>query len=127
MLASPFFRAMLRSDSFQEGRRTLHTTGQASIPLPDDNPDALKVILNIIHFRTRQVPKTVTLNMSTHLSILVDKYQVLEAVETYINMWVQRQPYGHHYQVPIQPISFHGSAYHGSSNCRRNPSKLLEF
>jgi hypothetical protein len=57
-------------------------------PLPDDNPDALRILLEIVHFRNRQVPKKVSFAMLTHLSILVDKYQMLEAVEPFANLCV---------------------------------------
>jgi hypothetical protein len=87
MSASTVFKAMLRAGAFQEGQ-TLNSTGRVSIPLPDDNPDAMKVLLDILHHRNRQVPKTVTLSLMTHLTILVDKYQMVEVLEAYQPIWL---------------------------------------
>ena len=61
---------------------------QLSLPLPDDNADALIIILNILHDRNRQVPKRIPLSTLAHLSILADKYQILESIETFVSFWV---------------------------------------
>lgn len=58
MLASPVFRAMLRPDTFKEGQ-TLQAAGKLEVSLPDDDPVALVVLLNIIHGQTRKVPRRV--------------------------------------------------------------------
>jgi hypothetical protein len=71
--ASPVFKAMLRNGSFQEGR-TLAAAGKVTIPLPEDDSTAMKILLDILHHRSRQVPKTVTLKELAHLMILGDKY-----------------------------------------------------
>lgn len=47
--ASPVFQAMLGNDSFQEGK-TLHSTGKLLRLLPDDEPAAMIVHLNILYF-----------------------------------------------------------------------------
>lgn len=49
MLASPVFKAMLQHSNFKEGEE-LHSTGKVSIPLPDDDPDAFKILLDIIQY-----------------------------------------------------------------------------
>lgn len=87
ILASPVFKAMLRKDTFQEGTQ-LHSTGQLLLPLPDDNPAAMRILLNVLHFRSAQVPRKVSFSMLTHLSILIDKYQMLEAVQTFADCWI---------------------------------------
>lgn len=87
MLVSPVFKAMLRNGAFQEGN-TLYSTGKLSIPLPDDNPDAFRILMEIVHHRNRQVPKSVSLGVLTQLAILIDKYQMLEAAEPFVDLWV---------------------------------------
>lgn len=85
--ASPVFEAMLRRNGFAEGT-TLATVGSVEIPLPDDDPDALIILLNIIHGRTRQVPRVVDIKTMTTFSVLVDKYQCREVVEVFTDMWI---------------------------------------
>jgi hypothetical protein len=86
VLASSVFAVMLQT-RFQEGW-TLETKGKVEIPLPDDDPDPFTVLLNIIHGRTRQVPRRVNLDMMTELSILVDKYQMHEVVGVFSEIWI---------------------------------------
>lgn len=87
MLASPVFKAMLQHSNFKEGD-TLRSSGQVKVPLPDDDPAALKILLDIVHGRVRQVPRQVGLKTMTELSILIDKYQMLEVVEIYVEIWM---------------------------------------
>ncbi|KAE9378226.1 hypothetical protein N431DRAFT_328915 [Stipitochalara longipes BDJ] len=79
VLASPVFKAMLAPESFREGLER-NTTGQMEVELPDDDEVVMVVALNIIHGRNRLVPKHVDLDMLAKLAILVDKYQMVEAV-----------------------------------------------
>lgn len=65
----------------------LRRTGSVEIPLPDDDPDAFLILLNIIHGRIRKVPLQVDLQMLTQLAILVDKYEIHECVEMFTNFW----------------------------------------
>lgn len=87
-LASNVFRTLFRG-SFQEGV-TLRTKGTVEIPLPDDHPTALLILLNIVHGHTRRVPRQVDFRMLTQIAILVDKYQCHEAVEMFTDSWCQR-------------------------------------
>jgi BTB/POZ domain len=87
MLASPVFKAMLQHNNFKEGDM-LRSSGQVKVPLPDDDPTALKILLDIVHGRVRQVPRQVNLKVMTELSVLVDKYQMLEVVELYAEVWM---------------------------------------
>jgi hypothetical protein len=87
MLISPVFKAMLSNNTFREGNE-LRSTGKLSLPLPDDNPDAMRVLMDIAHHRNRQVAKKLSFGMLVHLSILVDKYQMLETVENFVDLWI---------------------------------------
>ncbi|CZR60549.1 uncharacterized protein PAC_10445 [Phialocephala subalpina] len=55
--------------------------GRVELNLPDDNPAAFQILLNIIHGHVRKVPDQVDLKTMTKLSVLVDKYQVHKVVE----------------------------------------------
>ena len=86
ILASAMFRNMLSSDKFSEGQ-DLHSKGSLIIRLPDD-PEALITLMHIVHGMTRAVPRKVTLDTLTRLAILVNYYQLHEAVEIFSDMWV---------------------------------------
>jgi hypothetical protein len=73
---------------FKEGA-TLQTTGIAEIPLPDDHPAAFLILLNVVHGHTRRVPRQVDLRMLTRIAILVDKYQLHEALEMFTDIWCE--------------------------------------
>ena len=88
ILASPIFRAML-SRSFSESH-TLRTTGTLTLPLPDDSPAALLIVLNIIHGHTRAVPRILDMETLVEVGVLVDKYELLEALEIVGEMWITR-------------------------------------
>ncbi|EKD13761.1 hypothetical protein MBM_07962 [Drepanopeziza brunnea f. sp. 'multigermtubi' MB_m1] len=86
-LASPVFKAMLQG-SFREGQ-ALQSTGKAEVPLPDDDPAAFKILLDIVHGFPSKVPRSVDLSTLANLSILVDKYRMLEVVSVYVkSFWV---------------------------------------
>lgn len=87
-LVSPVFKAMFRRENaFKEGT-DLQAGGVVKVPLPDDDAAAFRIILNIVHVRHRYVPKTVNLNSLLQIAILVDKYQMVQAVEGYTGVWI---------------------------------------
>jgi hypothetical protein len=86
ILASPTFRSML-GPNFEEGQR-LRIEGSTDIALGDDDPDAFEILLNIIHGLTRKVPRSVSLDMLTKLSVLVNYYQMHEVVELFSDTWI---------------------------------------
>jgi hypothetical protein len=88
MLASSVFVSMLQGN-FKEGQ-ALRSKGFLELPLPEDDPVAFTVILYIIHGRSRQVPREVNLELLTHISILVDKYQLQEVVAVYSENWIKQ-------------------------------------
>jgi hypothetical protein len=56
---------------------------------PDNDPTTFKIILNIIHSRTRKVPRQVTLEVLTNVCFLVDKYQLHEVVALWSDTWIE--------------------------------------
>lgn len=86
-LASPYFKKMFQS-GWPEGD-ALRVEGRVEVRLQnDEDPDALLIILNIIHGHTRRVPGVVDLTMLTKITVLVDFYECYEAVEIFSNMWI---------------------------------------
>lgn len=88
-LASPVFRAMLAPSShFQEAEALREATNSpVVIELEGDNYDALVVILNILHLRTRNVPNTVSVDLLYDIAVVCNKYDVAEALVPWLSMW----------------------------------------
>ncbi|KAH7420003.1 hypothetical protein BKA64DRAFT_700006 [Cadophora sp. MPI-SDFR-AT-0126] len=85
MIASSVFKAMLQKGHFKEGSKL--ESGKTEISL-DDDPAAFKILMDILHFNARKVPRTVDLKTLTNLAVLVDKYSVLEPVEVFAERWI---------------------------------------
>lgn len=86
ILASPVFKAMFRPDTFREGE-LLKSRDLAEVDLPDDDPEAFEILMNILHGWSSKVPEQVTLELLTKLSVLADKYQILEPLTVYLRQW----------------------------------------
>lgn len=86
MLASSVFKTML-SQNFMESS-VLRSVGTLRLPLPDDNPDALLILLYIIHGQTKETPFAVDLYVLTQIAILVDKYRLYMAVGILSRIWI---------------------------------------
>ena len=84
-LASAILESMPQPTS--QKNPELHLTKYAELQLPNDNPAALLVLLNAIHGRWRQLPHTIDLRMLVEISILVDKYELLEIAEVLLDRW----------------------------------------
>ena len=87
MLASPVFRAMLQHSNFKEGDE-LRKNGRVEVALPDDHPTAFRIMMDIIHGRVSKVPRQVSLEILTNMSILIDKYETLESFGLIIDVWL---------------------------------------
>lgn len=88
ILASAKFRTCLSSDRFSEGQ-TLQKEGSVAVPLFDEDPDAMMILLHIIHGQTRKVPRQVSFNMLSRLAFVVNHRQMHEAVEHFSDSWVE--------------------------------------
>ena len=75
-------------NNFSEGLN-LYSRGRVEMPLPDDNPAALLIILHLVHGQIRKVPRKVGFWMLIEIAILVDKYELLESVEMMSDYWFQ--------------------------------------
>ena len=94
-LASPVFRTMLstgRGGRFKESKDLQEKkSGEPTveITLKDDNPDALAVILRIIHHQHDFVPESLSERNLWQIAILVDKYDLREVTKLWIELWVR--------------------------------------
>jgi hypothetical protein len=88
ILASPTFRTSLGSGTYPEGR-ILQIEGTLAVPLPDEDPDVMIILLNIIHGLSSKVPRQVDLNMLSRLAVTVNHRHMHEAVELWSDTWIE--------------------------------------
>jgi hypothetical protein len=86
--ASPVFRRMLQPDRFIEGRK-LSENKAFTVPLPEDEPAAMKVLCDILHFRSDKVPmKDMTPTLLASIATIVDKYDCAIAIQPWPKLWL---------------------------------------
>lgn len=62
--------------------------GVASVPLPDDDPDGLEVLLNIAHLRFDRVPEKLKFKRLLAVAVLMEKYGVTKMVRPWWQRWL---------------------------------------
>ncbi|RMZ67717.1 Nuclear pore [Pyrenophora seminiperda CCB06] len=89
LLASPWFRRTLTRKEFAESLRD-PSDGRYHIQANDWDEEALLILLNIFHVRTRRVPATVSLEMLAKIAVLVDYYELenAEVMERDTKDWI---------------------------------------
>lgn len=78
-MASPVFKQMTREPT-------------DLLLLPDDDVEAFRILLNILHGRVRQVPLKVSLRLIRHIALIVRKYEMVEVAELYVKIWIKELP-----------------------------------
>lgn len=85
-LASSIFKTMV-TGPFAEGKVDL--SGIRRITASDWDPEAFKIILTIMHGYNRDVPRSLSLEMLAKVAMIVNYYECLESVESYIDIWLE--------------------------------------
>jgi hypothetical protein len=83
---------MLDNNNMKKGIE-LDDKGHVTIPLPDDNAQAMTVICNIIHHRNSLVPTKIDVNFLHDIAVLADKYFMKEALKPTVTTWVRDYSY----------------------------------
>ncbi|KAF1991477.1 hypothetical protein K402DRAFT_294941, partial [Aulographum hederae CBS 113979] len=78
--ASPAWRAML-TGQFSESTAS-------EVPFPEDDPDALLIVLRIAHLQFALLPRSMSFLMVVKLAVLCDKYDTVALVKPFLSMWV---------------------------------------
>jgi hypothetical protein len=87
-LASPKFESMLSGRKWKEGTPT-KDDGCYHILAEDWDEDALLILLNVLHFRNSDLPRSASLDMLAKIVVLADYYQCLEAVNLLTELWIR--------------------------------------
>lgn len=87
-LASPKFESQLSGENWKEGVPD-ENDGRYHIPAEDWDMEALLILLNVLHHRNRQVPRSVSLEMLAKIAVLIDYYDCAEAAELCTERWVE--------------------------------------
>jgi hypothetical protein len=86
--ASPVFRSMLQPDRFLEGQKLLENK-PFTVTQPEDDPAAMKILCDILHFQTDRVPvKEITITLVASIATVVDKYNCAAAIQPWMKLWL---------------------------------------
>ncbi|KAF8246101.1 hypothetical protein K440DRAFT_662334 [Wilcoxina mikolae CBS 423.85] len=87
-LGSPVFAAMLRPNaSFLEGSQ-LEQTGSTKVTLVGDNIETMIIVVRALHYRSRQLPTSLTIDELFNLALVVNKYDCFQPLFPWIRLWV---------------------------------------
>jgi hypothetical protein len=86
--ASPTLDHMLSGTDWQEGIRD-EIDGLYHVPAEDWDIEALLCVLQILHLRNSQVPRTISLEMLAKIAVLIDFYDCAEALESFTERWIE--------------------------------------
>lgn len=87
-LSSSYFERSLRK-GWPEGF-ALESKGSVEIKIENWDPEAFLLLLNIIHGRSGQVPRTIKLYNLANFAAVVDYYQCRETVQFFVDIWVDK-------------------------------------
>ncbi|CAN9304337.1 unnamed protein product [Alternaria sp. RS040] len=82
--ASPKFKSELTS--WRESLK--RDDGLYHVNTTNWDPEAFDILLNVLHLRFRQVPKSLSLELLAKIAILVDYYRCWEAFDLIADVWI---------------------------------------
>ena len=83
-VASPVWRAMLST------RNGFKEAGSEEIVFPDDDPEALRIVLLACHLSFPKVPKMVDLIDLANLCTICDKYDCISLIQPWFSAWASQ-------------------------------------
>ncbi|KAK3938469.1 hypothetical protein QBC46DRAFT_390178 [Diplogelasinospora grovesii] len=89
-LASPAFRNKLRNAV--SGAKTTQSDGRVHLALEGGagfDPKVVIIVMNIVHGRGSRVPRLVDFETLAQVALLVDKFQLHDAVDVYAERWIE--------------------------------------
>jgi len=85
--ASPVWKAMFFGPFTEAEARPPH--GDWVVALPEDNPETLGVLLEILHGGFARVPTTVSLDFLCGILVVADKYDLFHLIRPFVNKWAE--------------------------------------
>ncbi|EXF85448.1 hypothetical protein CFIO01_12356 [Colletotrichum fioriniae PJ7] len=85
-VASKSFNSLLASQ-FEEGAKT-QPDSKPDILLHHDNPDAMEIILSILHYKHRDEWYNLSAKMIADLAVHLDKYDCSASLRLWVNHWL---------------------------------------
>ncbi|KAK3937431.1 hypothetical protein QBC46DRAFT_392642 [Diplogelasinospora grovesii] len=86
--ASPVFRVMLDNQFFQEGGAR-SPEAPKNVALPEDDAEALEIILNVLHYRADEVDDPLAPASVLRVAIATDKYDLTPSLKLVIRDWLK--------------------------------------
>lgn len=86
VLASPYFKRNLGSGMLES--HILSSQGHVEFRMDIEDLEAMLIVMNIVHGRTRQVPRHIDLDMLTRVAVLVDYLECHEVIELFSDRWI---------------------------------------
>lgn len=83
--ASPYFKAML-TGPWEENASRAHSLRTVSATGWDEN--ALKLLMDIIHGNSQNIPRSIDLDLLAKVAVLVDYYKCYDVVKFYSDTWI---------------------------------------
>lgn len=87
--ASKPFKTMLYGPYAESKPVSQTSSPEWTVTLPDDNPDALSVLLYIVHGIFEKVPATVDRGQLFRITVLTDKYDMTHILRPWTRQWMQ--------------------------------------
>lgn len=87
-MASSYFNSVL-SDRWPEGR-LLAQNGEIEIKFDAFDPDALLIILNVLHFKFRQLPEKMSLQQLVNVAVATDYFRFHEVIAPFATNWLEK-------------------------------------
>ncbi|OIW22542.1 hypothetical protein CONLIGDRAFT_675071 [Coniochaeta ligniaria NRRL 30616] len=84
--ASPVFKKMLNG-GFAE---SMPSHGEWVVKLPEDDPEAMIFLLNVVHGQFDDIPETLPEEKLYRLTILTDKYDMTKSLRPWASYWLKR-------------------------------------
>ncbi|KAF2497605.1 hypothetical protein BU16DRAFT_319275 [Lophium mytilinum] len=79
-LASPVWNTMF-SDQWAE-------SSKKEVQFPDDDPEALLIVLGIAHLRFKERPKVLLYRQLVELAVICDKYDTVAVIRPFLQEWI---------------------------------------
>jgi hypothetical protein len=86
MMYSPVFKAALSPETWGEGHKK--TDGRYYITADDWEEEVFLLLMNMLHLRCLEIPRTLSLELMAKIGILVDYYDCVDAVKFFTTTWM---------------------------------------